>query len=187
MGTESLIHVREASVDDLAAIRRLFNVLIPTTAIAWRDHLASEEEIAEWFDQQSVAEHPVLVAELDRDVAGYTTWTTFRGGARFPGYRHTAELTIHVDAAHHRRGVGRALLGALIDEGRRRELHVLVAGIDAENSASIALHRAMGFVEVGRMPEVGRKFDRWLDLVLVQRVLGGDGTSKGRDAGGDGS
>lgn len=183
MGAEGLIHVRPADVDDLAAIRRLFNALIPTTVIAWRDHLASEEEIADWFEEQASADRPVLVAVVDGQVAGYTTWTTFRGGSRFPGYRHTAELTIHVDGAHHRRGVGRALLRALIDEGRRRDLHVLVAGVDAENSASIALHRSMGFVEVGRMPEVGRKFDRWLDLVLVQRVLEGDGTSKGRDAG----
>ena len=81
------------------------------------------------------------------------------------------EDTIHVDGAHHRRGVGRALLGALIDEAPRRDVHVIVAGLDSANLASIELHRSMRFTEVARMPEVGRKFDRWLDLVLMQRIV----------------
>ena len=114
----------------------------------------------------------MLVAELDGEVAGYTTWGSFRGGDRFPGYRHTVELTIHVDGRWHRQGVGRALLTALIERARALDVHALVAGIDADNGASIDLHRAMGFVEVGRMPEVGRKHGRWLDLVLVQRMVG---------------
>ena len=78
---------------------------------------------------------------------------------------------MHVDERHHGEGVGRELLHALIDEAARRDVHVLVAAVDAANEGSIAFHRALGFVEVARMPEVGRKFDRWLDLVLLQRVI----------------
>jgi phosphinothricin acetyltransferase len=169
--TGDLMHVREATAGDLPAIRRLYNALIPTTTVAWRDEPASEAEMRTWFAGQHEAGHPVLVGELDGEVVGYTAWTTFRGGTRFLGYRATVELTIHVDGDHHGRGVGRRLLAELIDLAGTRGIHVLVAGIDADNTASIALHEAMGFTEVARMPEVGRKFDRWLDLVLMQRIL----------------
>jgi len=158
-------------VGDLPAVRELFNALLPTTTIGWRDHLADAEEISAWFDEQHQARHPVLVAELDGVVVGYTCWSTFRGGGRFPGYRHTVELTIHVDGCRQGTGIGRALTNALVDEARRQEVHVIVAGVDADNHESIAFHQALGFTEVARMPEVGRKFDRWLDLVLLQRIV----------------
>jgi L-amino acid N-acyltransferase YncA len=176
------LHIREAVEEDLPVIRDLFNALIPTTTIAWREHLADEIEMATWFAGQRAQGFPVLVGELDGRVVGYTCWGTFRGGERIPGYRHTVELTLHVDGAHHRRGLGRALLGALLDEARRRgDVHVLVAGIDADSEGSLALHAAMGFAEVARMPEVGRKHGRWLDLVLVQRIV--DGGPQGTAAG----
>jgi len=165
------VRIRHATDGDLPAIRHLFNVLIPTTTIAWRDHPADEDEIAEWFADQQEHGYPVLVAELDGEVVGYTCWSRFRGGPRFPGYRHTVELTVHVDGDHQGRGIGSALLEHLIDEAGERDVHVLVAGIDADNAGSLALHRRLGFQEVARMPEVGRKHDRWLDLVLVQRII----------------
>lgn len=165
------MEVRDASMADVPAIRQLFNVLITTTTVAWRDNLASLEEMRSWFARQRNDDNPVLVAELDGTVVGYTSWSTFRGGDRFEGYRYTVEDTVHVDSAHHGRGVGRVLVHALLDEGRRRGVHVMVAGIDSDNVASIAFHAAMGFTEVARMPEVGHKFDRWLDLVLMQLIL----------------
>jgi phosphinothricin acetyltransferase len=166
-----VLRIRPAVDADLPAITHLHDVLIPTTTIAWRDHPAGEDEMRTWFARQVELDHPVLVAEDDGMVVGYTCWSDFRGGPRFPGYRYTVELTIHVDGAHHGRGIGRTLLGALVDLAHERGIHVMVAGIDADNAPSIALHEALGFVEVARMPEVGRKFDRWLDLVLMQRIL----------------
>jgi L-amino acid N-acyltransferase YncA len=165
------VSVRDAVEGDLPAITDLYNALIPTTTIAWRDHLASDEEMSGWFAGQQVADHPVLVAEIDGRVVGYTTWTGFRYSERFPGYRHSMELTIHVDRSVHGRGIGRTLIEALVERARTAGVHVLVAGADADNTASIAFHSALGFEEVARMPEVGRKFDRWLDLVLLQRVI----------------
>lgn len=164
------MRIRPATVTDVPAITDLFNALIPTTTIGWRDRTASLDEMLEWFSRQKDADHPVLVADNDT-VVGYTCWGEFRGGPRFPGYRHTVEHTIHVDGDHHGQGIGRSLLTALIDLARQREIHVVVAGIDADNSTSIAFHHALGFTEVARMPEVGRKFDRWLDLVLMQMIL----------------
>jgi L-amino acid N-acyltransferase YncA len=165
------MRIREAVPKDLASIRELFNALIPTTTIAWRDDIAAPDEIAQWFLDQQRLRNPVFVAEVDGTVVGYTTWGTFRGGPRFPGYRHTVELTIHVNGNWHAKGVGRALIEQLVKEAAQRDIHVLVAGIDAENTESIAFHAALGFVEVARMPETGRKFDRWLDLVLMQRII----------------
>ncbi|HVF33564.1 MAG TPA: GNAT family N-acetyltransferase [Acidimicrobiales bacterium] len=163
--------VRDAVDEDLPLITELFNALIPSTTIAWRDEPADEAEMSAWFATQQEQGNPVLVAELDDQVVGYTTWAWFRGGARFPGYRHTRELTIHVSTDRHGRGVGRTLLEALVDRARAADVRVLVAGVDAENEPSIGFHERLGFVEVARMPEVGRKFDRWLDLVLLQRVI----------------
>lgn len=171
--------VRDAVDGDLPAITHLFNVLIPTTATAWRDHLADEDEMATWWAAQATARHPVLVAEVDGEVVGYATWTGFRGGDRFPGYRRTAELTVHVDGDQHGRGVGRRLMDALMARAAADGIHVLVAAVDAENAGSIAFHERLGFVEVGRMPEVGRKFDRWLTLVLMQRIVDPPGGTTG--------
>lgn len=165
--------VRPALPDDLEAIGRLYNRLIATDTVTWRDEEASSAELAEWFDRQQAEGNPVLVAEEDLDVVGYVTWGGFRGvGGQPNGYRHSKELTIHVDGAQHGRGVGRALIDALAAEAAVRDVHVLVAGVDAANEGSIRFHEALGFEEVARMPEVGRKFDRWLDLVLLQRIVG---------------
>lgn len=170
--TSGDLRIRDAVESDVPAIRHLYNALIPTTTTTWREHLADEAEMVTWFAGQRDQGFPVLVGEQDGVVVGYTCWGTFRGGERIRGYRHTVELTLHVDGAHHRRGIGRELLGALVDEARRRgDVHVLVAGIDADNEGSLALHAAMGFDEVARMPEVGRKHGRWLDLVLLQRIV----------------
>ncbi|MBE1292795.1 MAG: GNAT family N-acetyltransferase [Rhodobacteraceae bacterium] len=109
-----------------------------------------------------------VVAELDREVVGFATFGPFRGGS---GYVHTMEHTIYLDEAARGKGVGRKLMAALEAEAQDRNVHVLVAGVGGENSAGIAFHKAMGFVEVGRMPEVGRKFERWMDLVLLQKRL----------------
>lgn len=166
------VEIRPATVADLPAITELFNVLIPVDATTWRDHLADEDEMAAWWAAQQAADHPVLVAVADDRVVGYATWSAFRSaGGRFPGYDTTVEHTIHVAADQHGRGVGRTLLGALVDEARRRGVHVLVGAIDSGNTGSLAFHAALGFTEVGRMPEVGRKHDRWLELVLVQRIV----------------
>lgn len=162
------MEIRAATTDDLPAIRRLFNALIPTTTVAWRDDLADEAEMAAWFDDRTTAGDPVLVADVDGEVVGYTCWSLFR---HFPGYRHTRELTIHVDERWHGRGVGRGLIEALVAEAAAQGVHVLVAAVDADNAGSIEFHQRLGFDPVAKMPEVGRKLDRWLDLVLLQRTL----------------
>ena len=164
------MEIRDATEADLPAIRDLYNALIDTTTVAWRDDPSTLEEHADALAFRRSAGYPTLVAEDGGEVVGYTCCTTFRSD-RFPGYRHTAELTVHVAGDRQGAGIGRQLIEALVARARAAELHVLVAAVDADNDDSIDFHRALGFGVVARMPEVGRKFDRWLTLVLLQRVL----------------
>ena len=164
------MEIRDATDDDLPAITDLYNALIATTTVAWRDEPTTLEEQADAFAARRAAGYPTLVADEAGEVLGYTCLTTFRGD-RFPGYRYTAELTVHVHGDRHGQRIGSTLIEALVERARADGLHVLVAAVDADNDASIRFHEALGFQRVARMPEVGRKFDRWLTLVLLQRIL----------------
>ena len=165
------MEIRDATVDDMPAVTRLYNALIRTTTVAWTEEEQALDERLAWFARQQELGHPVLVAESDGDVVGFTAYGSFRGSGKWPGYRYTVEHTIHVDGHHWGKGIGRQLLEALVDRARADGIHVMVGAIDGDNAESIRFHERLGFVEVARMPEVGRKFDRWLDLVFVQRVL----------------
>jgi L-amino acid N-acyltransferase len=163
--------VRDAVLADMAALRDIYNALIPTTTIAWTEERQTLDQRIAWFEQQQDAGSPVLVADRGDDIVGFCSYGSFRGRGKWHGYRHTVEHTIHVRESHWGGGVGRVLLEALIERATTGEIHVMVGAIDADNISSIEFHRRLGFVEVGRMPEIGRKFDRWLDLVLMQRIL----------------
>lgn len=173
--------IRDATIDDVPAITGLYNALIPTTTVAWTESLQTTDERAHWLTRQWESGFPVLVHLSDpanggaAEVVGFAAYGHFRGAGMWPGYRFTVEHTIHIREDQWGRSVGRVLLEALMTRARTNGMHVMVGAVDGANTASIEFHRRMGFTEVGRMPEVGRKFDRWLDLVLMQRILdGGD-------------
>jgi phosphinothricin acetyltransferase len=163
--------IRDATDADLSAISDLYNALIPSSTATWTETLTTLTERADWLARQREEGMPVLVADDDGEVAGFTAYEHFRGEGKWPGYRATAELSIHVRESHWGRGVGRSLIEALIERAQNAGIHVLVAAIDGENEASLRFHERLGFVEVGRMPQTGQKFGRWLDLVLVQRIV----------------
>jgi L-amino acid N-acyltransferase len=173
------VRIRDAVDGDVPSITSLSNALIATTTVAWTEHEEDVEARADWFRRQQRDGHPVLVAEVDGAVVGYASYGDFRDSAKWPGYRFTVEHSVHVDGAHHGKGIGLALMEALLTRAAGAGKHTMVAAIDAENEGSIQFHRTLGFVEVARMPEVGRKFDRWLDLVLLQRSLGPDEPTDG--------
>ena len=163
--------VRDANTQDLPAIRDIYNALISTTTIAWSDHTQTLRQRQAWFRRQQQAGNPVLVAEDQGTVVGFCSYGSFRGAGQWSGYRFTVEHTIHVARSHWGAGVARELLGALIDRAIAADIHVMVGAIDSDNVSSIRFHEKHGFVIVGTMPEIGRKFDRWLNLVLMQRIL----------------
>ena len=110
----------------------------------------------------------VLVAEARDGIIGFATYDQFRGGI---GYRHTMEHTIILAPEGQGMGAGRALMAAIEDHARAANVHSLWAGVSGENTAAVAFHRAVGFEEVTTLREVGRKFGRWFDLVLLQKRL----------------
>lgn len=166
-----IVIVRDATAADVPAIRDLYNALIPTTTVAWTDQRQTLRKRQAWFRSQQRHGFPVLVAEDADSVIGFAAYGSFRGSGKWTGYRYTVEHTIHIDAEHWGAGVGRTLLEELIERARSAGLHAMIGAIDGANVDSIRFHERLGFVEVARMPEVGRKFDRWLDLVLMQRII----------------
>ena len=160
--------IRDATDADLPRILAIINEAIATTTARWTDTLETPETGLAWLEASRQRSLPVIVVEHDGVVAGFGSLAPFR---TFPGFRFTVEHALYVDPAAARRGYGRALLAALEARARAAEHHAMVGCITAENEPSLALHRAAGFFEVGRMPEVGRKSERWLDLVLVQKLL----------------
>jgi len=163
--------VRDAVVGDMPALRDLYNALISSSTVAWTEAEQTLAEREAWFAHQQQRGHPVVVADRGGAVVGFAAYGDFRGAGKWPGYRHTVEHTIHVDRSAWGGGVGRALLEALLERARAAGVHVIVAAIDGDNDDSIRFHERLGFTVVARMPEVGRKFDRWLDLVLMQRIV----------------
>jgi L-amino acid N-acyltransferase YncA len=163
--------VRDAERTDLPAIVDLHNAWIPTETITWTEELDTLDQRTVWFERQIHLDFPVLVADEAGDILGFICYEHFRGEGKWPGYRATAELSIHVREIAWGRGVGRALMETLVERARAANIHVLVAAIDSQNEASLRFHERLGFMEVARMPETGQKFGRWLDLVLMQRIL----------------
>ncbi|WP_246862347.1 GNAT family N-acetyltransferase [Nocardioides sp. SYSU D00065] len=121
----------------------------------------------ERLDASGAGDH-FLVAEHEGAVIGYATSSPFRPK---PAYRHTRESTVYVAPGHQGLGAGRALYDALLTALAADGIHLVVAAVALPNPASLALHRACGFEEVGVMREVGRKLDRWIDIAWLQRVL----------------
>lgn len=160
--------VREAILDDAEAINGILNEAILTTTATWNWDPSSLPDRRRWLAERQEAGWPVLVAESDGRCLGFATYGSFRAIA---GYLHTVEHSIYLDPAAQGAGVGTLLLDALERIAAERGVHVMVGLLDADNDGSLAFHAARGFERVGFLPEVGRKFGRWLDLVLVQKTI----------------
>ena len=166
-------HIRPATEQDLAAILSIYNEVIANTTAAYVYEPHTLEMRQQWFAELKSGGWPVLASEYDGTVTGFGCVGVFRSK---PGYKYSGEHTVHVHADHRGKGIGGALLQALIEEARRMELRTLIGGIDSENMVSIAFHSQHGFVECARIKDVAFKFGRWLDLVFVQLILDGPRT-----------
>jgi phosphinothricin acetyltransferase len=171
----SAITIRPASAEDIPAITRIYEHAVATGTATFEYDPPDEAEMARRRQTLLDSGYPYIVAELDGALAGYAYAASYRPRA---AYRYSVEDSIYVAPATHRRGVGRVLLEHLIAECETRGFRQMIAVIgDSAQTPSIELHRAAGFRMIGTVENVGYKFDRWLDTVLMQRALGAGATT----------
>ncbi|MBL4926510.1 GNAT family N-acetyltransferase [Fuscibacter oryzae] len=156
--------IRPALPQDAPAIAEIWNRVIRETTQTFTTVEKSADDIATRIAQGA----PWWVAEADGTILGHATYGPFRSG---PGYAQTMEHSVHLTDAAKGKGLGRALMAALEDHAHAAGIHVMVAGISGGNAAGLAFHSALGYAEVGRMPEVGQKWGQRLHLVLMQKIL----------------
>ena len=163
------IEIRPAGSDDLEAMLAIYNDAIVNTTAVYDYQPRTTDAQRQWFETKRAQRLPVLVAVENATIIGFGSFGPFRP---WPAYQYTVENSLYVDSAFRRKGAGKALLASLVTAAQTSGYHTMVAGIDATNAASLALHRNAGFEPVAHFREVGWKFERWLDLVFMQRMLG---------------
>ena len=163
-----MITIRLAEKNDLPRLLEIYNeIIINTTAIySYEPHTLAMR--TEWFETKQQQGFPVYVAEFNNAITGFATFGPFRS---WPGYKHTVENSVYVSNEARGKGIAKTLMPFIIEAAKTMNMHAMVAGIDAENIASIKLHELFGFIEVGHFKEVGFKFNRWLDLKFLELIL----------------
>ena len=161
------MELRLATLDDAEAIRAIYNREVLESTVTFDLVAKSLEEQRAWLVEHSGA-HPAIVATDGDEVVGFGSLSPYKSR---PAYSTTVEDSVYVRRDRHGQGIGRALLGELLRLAERHGFHAVMARIVERQESSIALHRACGFALVGIEREVGRKFGRWLDVALMQRLL----------------
>ncbi len=157
--------IRAAAPEDAQAICAIWNPIIRDTTVTFTDTPKLAEDISTLIKVRAGA---FFVAEQAGEVAGFATYSAFRSG---PGYWRTKELSINLAPDVRGKGIGRALLEQLETYAVAQEVHSLIAGISGENPKAQAFHAKLGYQHVGLIPDVGYKFGRYIDLVLMQKIL----------------
>lgn len=160
--------ILDADEANLPGILAIYNDAVQNTTAIWNETLVDLANRRAWLLERQAQGFPVLAALDAGEVLGYASYGTWRN---FEGFRHTVEHSVYVRRDQRGRGLGLRLMQALIERARTADLHVMIAAIEAENASSIRLHQRLGFVVTGQMPQVGRKFERWLDLTFMQLIL----------------
>jgi L-amino acid N-acyltransferase YncA len=159
------MQIRDAIQADFDEITAIYNEVLTNSTAIYSDRPTTSEERIAWWRMRQEQGYPVLVARDDGSIAGFGTFGDFRP---WPGYRFTVEGTIHIPSSARGQGVGTELLQALIVRAGTLGKHMMIAGVDSENTASLRFLERFGFERVGHLREVGYKFDRFLDLIFLQ-------------------
>jgi phosphinothricin acetyltransferase len=156
-----------AQAGDLPRINEIYNHFVRESTCTYQEEPESADGRRAWFARHG-ATHPVTVAEVDGAIAGWGSLSSFHARS---AYRFTVENSVYIDHRWHRRGIGSAVLTDLIARARTTGHRTIVAGIDGDQPASLALHARHGFEQVAHLREVGFKFGRWLDVVYMQLMV----------------
>ncbi|MGG2201156.1 N-acetyltransferase family protein [Paenibacillus validus] len=161
------MRIRQAHLRDVPQILDIYNEAIANTVATFDTVPRTLEQQEQWFEQHGDA-FPVLVAELDGIVAG---WSSLNRYSDRLAYARTSELSLYTRDGYRGQGIGKALLEAVLAQGKQAGLHTVLSRIEEGNASSLHLHRLFGFETVGTMREVGVKFGRLLNVVLMQKML----------------
>jgi L-amino acid N-acyltransferase len=164
-GEETQVQIRDAIESDFDEITAIYNEILTNSTAIYNDRPATREERIAWWRARVQQGYAVLVADGGGQIAGFASFGDFRS---WPGYRFTVEGTVHIHQERRKQGVGTSLLKAIVERARMSGKHMMIAGVDSENAASIRYLERFGFVRAGCLQEVGFKFDRYLDLVFLQ-------------------
>jgi phosphinothricin acetyltransferase len=167
------ISLRAALETDLNAIMDIYNHYVVNSTCTYREQPELLEHRRKWFQGRG-DKHPVTVAECEGKIVGWSSISPYHSRT---AYRHTVENSVYVHHDWHRRGIGSLLLKDLIQKASMLGHHAIIAVIDSDQTASIALHAKYGFEHVGRFRQIGLKFGRWLDVVYMELLLGGSNSS----------
>ena len=171
-----MVIIRVAEAGDLPGILAIYNDVLATSTAIYAEVPSTLDDRRAWWQGRQAQGFPVLVAADGGEVLGFASYGEWRGA--WPGYRYTVEHSVHVRVDRRGQGVGRQLVEALFPLARAQGKHVMIAGVDAENEASLRFHARLGFERVAHFREVGHKFGRWLDLVFLQRFLDAPGAPR---------
>src|SRR5205085_587728 len=164
-GASRTYAVRPATHADLPTIAGIYNWAVNQTFATIDSEPLSQEEVQSWYEAH-VRRNPLIVAEEDGDVIGWARLMPWKQR----GFDIVEDL-VYVDPVHHGRGIGRELLSRLIEEARASACKTIVASVAIDNQAGLKLHQGLGFEVVGTIRNCAFKFDRWMDITLVQRAL----------------
>lgn len=162
------MQIRLATNEDLPGMLLIYNDIILNTTAVWHNDPHTLEMRQEWLATKQEQGYPVFVAVENDAIVGFSTIGPFRP---WIGYRYTVENSIYVAAKSRGKGIAKLLMTPLIDASKELGLHAVVAGIEAENVASIKLHEQFGFEEVAHFKQVGFKFNRWMDLKFLELII----------------
>ena len=160
-------HIRPAAESDLATINDIYNHYVLNSTSTYQEVPETTDGRRRWFTRHG-EKHPVLVAEANGRIVGWGALSVYNART---AYRHTVENSVYIHPEHRRQGFGSLLLEDLISRARALDHRAIIAGIDADQAASVALHAKFNFEKVGHLKQIGFKFGRWLDVIYMELNL----------------
>ena len=162
----NMLTIRQATLADLGQITEIYNSAIQKTTATFDTEPKTLEEQEKWFEEHD-AKHPVLIAGQDNIIVG---WASLSKWSDRCAYSDTAEISLYVKEDYQGKGTGKQLMKAIIQEGKTAGLHTVIARIAGSNKISADMCKSFGFQYIGTMKEVGKKFDKLLDVHLMQLI-----------------
>jgi L-amino acid N-acyltransferase len=163
-----MMTIRLANENDLPQLLIIYNDIIINTTAVYQYEPHTIEMRKAWYDAKVKDNIPVFVAEENNVIVGFSSFGPFRA---WQAYKYCVENSVYVAATQRGKGIGRLLMEPLIKAAKEKDMHVIIASIDATNEVSLRLHKSFGFEEVAHFKQVGYKFGRWLDLKFLELIL----------------